>query len=226
MNQKAKQQIEHIPTADLKPYEKNSRTHSEDQIKQLMKSIQGFGFTNPILIDENNNIIAGHGRLEACKLLKFQEVPCLRLVGLTDEQKKAYIIADNKLALNSQWDFDLLKGEVEALKAANFDLSLVGFSLDELKSITMDFQQGENSSDAAWTGMPEFDQQNKKSLRYVIVHFKEKEDVEKFFQLINQSFTEKTKSVWFPEQPRIDTEAKRYGDDPVKNPREQVEAKK
>ena len=120
---------------ELIPYINNSRTHSEEQINQIVASINEFGFTNPLLIDEKDNIIAGHGRLLASKKLKMEEVPCIVLSGLTEAQKKAYIIADNKMALNAGWDEELLKIELENLKELDFDLELTGFDVDELDDI-------------------------------------------------------------------------------------------
>lgn len=120
---------------DLIPYINNSRTHSEEQVNQIVASINEFGFTNPLLIDEKDNIIAGHGRLLASKKLKMEEVPCIVLSGLTEAQKKAYIIADNKMALNAGWDDELLKIELENLKELDFDLELTGFNIDELDEI-------------------------------------------------------------------------------------------
>lgn len=120
---------------DLIPYINNSRTHSEEQVNQIVASINEFGFTNPLLIDEKDNIIAGHGRLLASKKLKMEEVPCIVLSGLTEAQKKAYIIADNKMALNAGWDEELLKLELENLKELDFDLELTGFNVDELEDI-------------------------------------------------------------------------------------------
>ena len=115
---------------ELIPYINNSRTHSEEQVNQIVASINEFGFTNPLLIDEKDNIIAGHGRLLASKKLKMEEVPCIVLSGLTKAQKKAYIIADNKMALNAGWDEELLKIELENLKELDFDLELTGFNVD------------------------------------------------------------------------------------------------
>lgn len=120
---------------ELIPYINNSRTHSEEQVNQIVASINEFGFTNPLLIDEKDNIIAGHGRLLASKKLKMDEVPCIVLSGLTEAQKKAYIIADNKMALNAGWDEELLKIELENLKELDFDLELTGFNVDELDDI-------------------------------------------------------------------------------------------
>lgn len=128
-------QIVYKRVNDLIPYINNSRTHSGEQVNQIVASINEFGFTNPLLIDEKDNIIAGHGRLLASKKLKMEEVPCIVLSGLTEAQKKAYIIADNKMALNAGWDEELLKIELENLKELDFDLELTGFDVDELDDI-------------------------------------------------------------------------------------------
>ena len=126
-----------VPVADLIPYVNNSRTHDDKQVDQIAASIREFGFTNPILIDEHHSIIAGHGRLQAARKLKLIEVPCIVLDGLTEAQKKAYVIADNKLALNASWDLDLLRVEIEALQELDFDVSLIGFDADELAKIIL-----------------------------------------------------------------------------------------
>ena len=120
---------------DLIPYVNNSRTHSDDQVAQIAASIKEFGWTNPILVGEGNSIIAGHGRLMAARKLKMDEVPTIELDYLTDTQRKALIIADNKLALNSDWDLGLLSLELEELQKLDFDLGLTGFSEDELAKL-------------------------------------------------------------------------------------------
>jgi DNA modification methylase len=130
-----KQQIEYVETAKLVPYARNSRTHSDEQVAQICASIKEFGFTNPVLIDGEGVIIAGHGRTMAAQRLDMKEVPCLRLGHLTDAQKKAYVIADNKLALNAGWDDEMLAIELRELKEGDFDLSLTGFDDDELAAL-------------------------------------------------------------------------------------------
>lgn len=121
--------------ADLIPYANNSRTHSDDQVNQVASSIKEFGFTNPVLIDEQGGIIAGHGRVLAAKKLQLDEVPCIVLAGLTAAQKKAYVIADNQLALNSGWDLDMLRLEIESLQELDFDVDLLGFDDDFLSDL-------------------------------------------------------------------------------------------
>jgi site-specific DNA-methyltransferase (adenine-specific) len=128
-------QIEQIGIATLIPFAKNSRTHSDAQVAQIAASIREFGFTNPVLIDEANGIIAGHGRVMAARKLKLTEVPCIRLAHLSDAQKRAYVIADNKLALNAGWDEAMLKLELADLKALDFDLDLTGFDTDEINAL-------------------------------------------------------------------------------------------
>jgi 16S rRNA G966 N2-methylase RsmD len=127
--------IEHVKTEALIPYARNSRTHSEQQVAQIAASIREFGFTNPVLIDANNGIIAGHGRVMAAQKLGRKDVPCLRLDHLTDAQKRAYVLADNQLALNAGWDDEMLRIELDELKAVDFDLSLIGFDDDELGAL-------------------------------------------------------------------------------------------
>lgn len=122
-------------TTDLIPYVNNSRTHSDEQVTQVASSIKEFGFTNPLLIDEQGGIIAGHGRLMAANKLGLDAVPTITLVGLTEAQRKAYIIADNQLALNSGWDLDTLRVEFERLEELDFDLSLVGFEDDVVEKL-------------------------------------------------------------------------------------------
>lgn len=123
-------------TNDLIPYVNNARTHSEEQVTQIASSIKEFGFNNPILIDSECGVIAGHGRLLAAKKLGLETVPTVELSSLTEIQKKAYILADNKLALNSGWDEEILKIELDDLQLQGIDLETVGFSDEELQNIT------------------------------------------------------------------------------------------
>lgn len=124
-----------FPVADLIPYARNSRTHNEEQIAQIMASIKEFGFTNPILIGSDNVIIAGYGRLLAAQRLGLKEVPVIRLPDLTETQRKALVIADNKIALNAGWDEEMLALEMKELEESDFNLDILGFSEDELKEL-------------------------------------------------------------------------------------------
>ena len=130
--------IEYVKIKELQGYEFNTRTHSDSQVNQLAASIGEFGFTNPLLIDGERQIIAGHGRFAAATKLEMDEVPCIVLDHLSEAQRRAYVIADNKLALNAGWDEDLLKLELSALDKIGFDLSVVGFDEDELSGLVID----------------------------------------------------------------------------------------
>lgn len=127
-------QIQPRPIEGLIPYARNSRTHSDEQVAQIAASIREFGWTNPVLVDGDNGIIAGHGRVLAARKLGMAEVPCIELAHLSEAQKKAYIIADNKLALNAGWDNELLALELGELHAADFDMALLGFDAGELSA--------------------------------------------------------------------------------------------
>ena len=128
-------EITEIALAKLIPYARNARTHSPEQVAQIAASIKEFGFTNPVLIDDDHGIIAGHGRVLAARKLGLETVPTIILSGLSEIQKRAYIIADNKLALNAGWDEEMLQLELQNLAEQGFDMNLVGFSEDELSQI-------------------------------------------------------------------------------------------
>ena len=175
--------IEYKRVDDLIPYVNNSRTHSDEQVTQVAASIKEFGFTNPILIDENNGIIAGHGRLMAAKKLKLEQVPTITLVGLSDAQRKAYVIADNKLALNAEWDFDLLKIEIESLQEDDFKLDLLSFDVDELNGILGFDDIAEEDEEE-----PEQDYKDNYKEQYgVIIMCKSAEEQEKIFNKMQQN---------------------------------------
>jgi hypothetical protein len=128
-------------------YARNSRTHTDEQVRKIADSIEAFGWTNPVLIDESGEIIAGHGRVMAADLLVFDEVPCIVLAGLSDQQKKAYRIADNKLPLSAGWDDDMLRLELADLLDADFDISLTGFDESELGVLFADDEPQETGDD-------------------------------------------------------------------------------
>lgn len=140
-------QVEWLETKNLIPYAKNSRTHSDTQVAQIAGSIKEFGFNNPVLIDEDNGIIAGHGRVMAAQKLGLQAVPCIRLAHLSDTQRKAYVIADNRLALNAGWDDSMLMLELQELKAEDFNLDLLGFEADELNALLNPIKETEGLTD-------------------------------------------------------------------------------
>jgi ParB family chromosome partitioning protein len=130
--------VENVPLAAVVPYERNARTHSPEQVAQVVASIRAFGWTNPILVDEDNVLIAGHGRLLAARELGRESVPAIRIPGLSDEQRKALRLVDNKLALNSGWDETLLAAELADLTELR---DLVGFSMDELRALSIGVEE-------------------------------------------------------------------------------------
>lgn len=135
LEQEAKLQIHYRRVDDLIPYARNSRRHSDAQIAQIAASIREFGWTNPVLVDGDRGVIAGHGRVLAARRLGMSEVPCIELAGMTGAQKRTYIVADNKLALNAEWDVITLMGELETLTAENIDLTITGFSDEEIAEL-------------------------------------------------------------------------------------------
>lgn len=144
-----KHAYEQVNVSDLKDYERNARTHSEKQIKQVAESIKQFGFTNPVLIDKDNVLIAGHGRAAAAKLLGLETVPAIRVNGLSKTEIKALRIADNQLALNSGWDEELLAAELNDIRLDDFDLDVIGFDDDFLEGLLPDEEQTNNDTEAA-----------------------------------------------------------------------------
>ncbi|ENA83159.1 parB-like nuclease domain protein [Escherichia coli 2741950] len=151
MSEKLK--IVYRPLQELSPYAHNARTHSTEQVAQLVESIKQFGWTNPVLIDEKGEIIAGHGRVMAAEMLKMDSVPVIVLSGLTDEQKKAYRLADNRLPMNAGWDEDLLRMELSDLINADFDVSLTGFGPTQIDELLTDVLPGTGNKEEGNTNI-------------------------------------------------------------------------
>ena len=180
--------VERRKVADLVACEANARTHSEEQVSQVAESIKEWGWTIPVLIDEAGMILAGHCRVRAAEKLGIVDVPVMVARGWPEAKKRAYVLADNKLALNAGWDFKAVSRELDALKEWGFDVSLTGFGEPE-----------EIDYDAHWVGMPEFTQADKRGYKTLYVHFKDQAAVDAFAELIDQTITEKTQFIWFPE---------------------------
>lgn len=125
----------------------NARLHNDAQVAQIAGSIKEFGFNNPILIDPDNGLIAGHGRLMAARKLGLENVPCIRLGHLSDTQKKAYILADNKIALNAEWDIEILNSELDSLMELDFDIDIAGFNLDEVEELKNSINEEQNEGE-------------------------------------------------------------------------------
>lgn len=151
----------------LKPSPNNTREHSPEQVKQIVEAIGQFGFTNPILVDENNAIIAGHGRAMAALQVGLPTVPTIALSGLTETQKRAYMIADNKIALNATWNHDMLAMEIAELQDLDFDMSLIGFTDEELNKITEGLGVPDESEDGVYAS--EGKDQHKQAQTMVVV---------------------------------------------------------
>ncbi len=141
--------IEHVPVADLKPYSANARVHSPRQVAEIAASISEFGFNNPVLVDRTGTIIAGHGRVAAAKKLGLEVVPVIRLEHLTDAQKRAYILADNKLAEKAGWDREILAIELQHLTSLeiDFDVTVTGFEMAEIDVLLGEFKPKADAAD-------------------------------------------------------------------------------
>lgn len=151
----AVEEIQQVSTDSLTPYANNPRTHSAAQLDRLVQSLKEFGFTNPLLVGDDMQIVAGHGRLMAAQALGLKTVPVIKLSHLTEDQKRAYVIADNQLALNSGWDDDLLQAELQALGDVGFDLTVLGWGEDlptfgeEVDLSALEDMEGEDLSEYA-----------------------------------------------------------------------------
>ena len=206
--------LERWPLDRLVASARNARTHSEPQIAQIAASMQQFGWTNPVLVDESGVIIAGHGRVLAARKLTddgvqgFTSVPTMIARGWSDTERQAYLIADNKLPMNAEWHMATLSESLLQLDAANFDLQLLGFSDAELSNILAPV--GEINRDEEWRGMPEYDVEDKMAFRTIKLHFRNQADVDAFAELLEQSVTEKTKFLWFPANEVEHVADKRY----------------
>lgn len=168
--------VERRKVSELIPYARNSRTHSDAQVAQIAASIREWGWTMPILIDEAGNVIAGHGRIMAAQKLGIEDVPCMTATGWSEAKRRAYVIADNKLALNSDWDSEMLRVEYNTLSDLGFDMSLTGFSDDEISSFA--FEEDEEAS------LPE--QKELNATFEVAVECTDEDEQEKVFNLLTK----------------------------------------
>ena len=147
--------FEQTPVRDLRPHPNNARTHSRYQIKQIAKSIEKFGFCNPVLVDDGNHIIAGHGRVQAAKLLGLDAVPTCRLSHLSEAEKRAYILADNRLAEKAGWDRELLATELQGLTELDVDIELTGFEMAEIDLILEEAREASGDPSGPEDTLPE-----------------------------------------------------------------------
>lgn len=163
--------LEQVPVEGLLEYAKNARTHSTEQVEQLAKSIKRWGFTNPVLVDESNTLIAGHGRVMAAKSLGLATVPAVRITGLSDSERRALVLADNKLAMNAGWDWDILKDELATLSKEGFDMSITGFDEEEVQVFD---SGGDQLFDSAFDEEHEYVKNAGKKKEVVCPHCKKK----------------------------------------------------
>ena len=196
----------------LKPFKNNPRKHTDEQIEQIAKSIEEFGFLNPILVDEKNTILAGHGRYMASKTINLESVPVVKAENLSKEQKQALVIADNKIASNSTWDENLLWNQIRELNEKGFDLNILAF--EEMEILPMlNIGQVVDDPSTEWVDMPDYDQENLMPKKTLLVHFENEEDRQEFSKLVKQNLTEKTKFIWYPPQPEFTTKDRQYESD-------------
>ncbi|MCP4566797.1 MAG: ParB N-terminal domain-containing protein [FCB group bacterium] len=196
-----KLQIEYIPIGELKPFAGNPRKHPDDAVDKLVKSIEAFGWTNPILLDAEGMILAGHARLKAATKAGVKTVPVIRL-PLSGDDAKMYVIADNKTAELTDWDWPALGDLFQELDNGELDLELSAFGEHEIGGLLGGLDEASGNA-TEWDGMPEFVQNDESGIKAIIVHFKTQEDINEFSKLIGQNITEKTKSIWYPKAERV-----------------------
>jgi hypothetical protein len=190
--------VERRAIAELLPSARNARIHSDAQIEQLADSIQEWGWTMPVLVDERGEIIAGHGRVLAAQRLKLDQVPVMVARGWSEAQVRAYRIADNRLTENSSWDSAMLTLELNELQTLGFDTDLTGFTQVEAEQLTAPA----NDPIREYVGMPEYEQNSAEAFRTIMLHFKDAEAVKQFCHLVQQDMSDKTKFLWFPRADR------------------------
>jgi hypothetical protein len=186
----------------------NPRTHDDVQVGQLANSIKQWGFTIPLLVDETGELIAGEGRWRAAKLLELQRVPVMVAHDWSEAQKRAYLIADNRLAQSSNWDETLLMSEMKALTELDFDVGYLGFNDAELARLT-EATAALTDATSEWRSMPQFAVENKLAYKSMWLHFRNDEDIQTFARLVGQTILSTTRFLWFPPE-EIQHDDKRY----------------
>lgn len=199
--------VETVSIESIVPYANNPR-NNEEAIEKVARSIDEFGWQQPIVVDENMVIIVGHTRLLAAKSLGLNEVPIHVADKLTDEQARAYRLADNRTNEYASWNMKMLGIELRDLDDIGFDIELTGFNNIELASLLIDPEVIEDHS-AEWQGMPEYESENV-AYKSLVVHFLKAQDVNNFSQLIGQAIGDRTKYLWFPPVEKEDAKSKEY----------------
>ena len=197
------------PVGDLKPHPANPRIHSDESVAHEVTLIEHYGWTVPILIDEDKMILAGHKRRLAAIEMGLTEVPTIERPGLSESDKLGYVIADNQATFNSPWNYPALGLSIGQLDTVGFELPLLGFPSDQLMIFRGTPRDGELVDDPSgeWVGMPAFDHQDKTAFRSITIHFKDAAAVEQFSRAINQKIPEKVRWMWYPV-----TEVERFAD--------------
>lgn len=188
--------IEEINIDEIKEYSRNTKAHPKEQIEKIKRSIEEFGFNVPLILDKDNVLIAGHGRVYAAKELGLKKLPIIRKSDLSKAQIKAYRIADNKIA-ESGWIFDNLVAEIQDLNKQDFDLSILGFTDLQLESY-LDTEIIDINKE--YEGMPSYNAENLDAYQSIILHFKDAKDRDAFAELVNDTITDKTKFLWYPKR--------------------------
>ena len=190
--------VELWPLSKIKPYDKNPRTHPEEQIELLAAAMEQEGVTAPVLVDEDGVIIYGHGRRLAAMRNRYKQYPVVIARGWTEGQKRAARIKDNQLGLLSGWNMPLLREEAVELKTAGYDLPLLGFT-DKMTEWLTSAGDLVTDPNAEWSGMPHFNNPDARAFRSIVVHFNDQEAVDAFAKVTNQNITDKTRFLWYPE---------------------------
>jgi len=189
--------VEYRKISELKPHPKNPRIHPESAVDKLERSIREFGWTNPILVSKDGYILAGECRWKTAKKAGLKEVPVIKL-PLSGDKAVAYMVADNKLQDLTDWDFPKLEEVFENLQETDFDLELTGFKLEEIENLSL--QVNDIDYEKEWQGMPEFKQEALTAEKSIVVHFASLDVLPEFANLIGQTITEKTRSIWYPKK--------------------------
>lgn len=200
---------------DLRYHPDNARTHSDEQLTRLARSVEQYGQARPILVDEDGTIIAGHGTVMALERNGAESAWVSVATGWDESTKRAYRLADNRLADKAGWDYATLADELAALVGEGVDYDAMGFDRDEIASLIGDDAAGGGPTDpnAEWEGMPEYEHGDEQAYRTIKVHFVDEDAVEQFEQLTGKRLTENTQQLWFPETPIRRMTDKEYADD-------------
>lgn len=198
-----------VKIKELTPWEENPRDN-QAAIDEVAKSIKRFGFASPIIArTADKMIIAGHTRFEAAKKLGLKSVP-VRFMDLDMNDAQLLALADNKMGEIADWDYEQLRTVIHSMNNQDLDLSNLGWSEFEIENLSLEIETGENNADEEWVDMPEYQHDDKTSAFSIKIHFANKEDLDAFSEIVNQTITEKTVSIWYPKQEKFENYQDRY----------------